>query len=62
MVAEGEAMDVYLGRCPKNICLRAKLLPPAHSPHLHGDSVDVIDLLVGEVDYHLVETVVLPSL
>lgn len=62
VVAKGEAMDVDLGRSTKHICLRAKLLSSADSPYFHGDGVDVIDLLVGEVDYHLIKTVVLSSL
>lgn len=61
VITEGEAMDVYFGSSAKNIRLCAKLPSPADCSYLHGDSVDVIELLVGEVDDNLVETIILSS-
>jgi len=55
-------MDVNFGSSSQNICLSAKLPTSSQSTHLHRDSIDIVNFLVGEVDDNLIETIVFASL
>ena len=62
MRAKSEAMDVNFGSSSQNISFSTKLSTPAHRTHLHRDSINVVNLEVGEVNDHPIETVIFTSL
>lgn len=62
MFPQSEAMNVNFGTSSKDICFCTEFSSSSDGKDLYGNSIDVIEFIVSEVNNNLIEAIILSSL